>query len=109
VGDEMNYLFQAVDPDNNPIRYYIEWGDGSIEDWCREYASNEEHYVAHIYNDVGTFTINAKAKDVFGEESGWGQFDVTVTERSRAISSSLLLCLLELYPLFNLLFQRLRI
>ena len=101
VGNNYEYMFRAVDPDNNPISYYIEWGDGMMEDWCREYASNEKHYVTHKYTVEGNFTIKAKVRDVLGEESGWGTFNVTMIKKSKDISSSLFLRFLERYPLLS--------
>lgn len=78
AGVEYKYIFTAVDPDRNPISYYIDWGDGTNTSWTREYASEEEAKIYHTFNQQGTFTISAKAKDVMGEESGWGYLEVKV-------------------------------
>jgi len=71
------YAFRAVDPDLNPISFYIDWGDGT-EGWKFERASGETCYYKHTWSEQGDYTIRAKAKDVLGEESDWGYLEVTM-------------------------------
>ena len=78
IGEEYEYKLSAVDPDNNPISCYIEWGDGTTTGWTREYASGEQWSASHTYNARGEYTIKAKARDTLGEESDWGTLEVSM-------------------------------
>ena len=72
------YTFVAVDPDNNPISWYIEWGDGDTIEWNREWASEENCYYEHTWSKQDNYTIRAKARDVLGEESDWAYLEVSM-------------------------------
>ena len=76
-GKQYQYIFRAVDPDNNPITFYIDWGDGT-EGWKDERASDVKCYYRHTWDSKGDYTIRAKAKDVLGEESDWAYLEVTM-------------------------------
>jgi len=96
VGEKHWYIFTAVDPDNNPIQLFVDWGDSS-SDWVGEYASEEQIWVEHEWSTRGTYQVKAKVKDVMGEESGWGYLEVTVP-RVKISSISPFLRLLEQHP-----------
>ena len=68
---------KVTDPDNNPISFYIDWGDGN-EGWERERASEEQCYYGHTWFEEGNYTIRCKAKDTLGEESDWAYLEVTM-------------------------------
>jgi hypothetical protein len=78
VLEEYRYTFVSVDPDNNPLSYYIKWGDNTTTEWTREFASGEEAKFHHTWSEKGKYTIRAKAKDVFGNESDWATLEVTM-------------------------------
>lgn len=78
IGEEYEYKFSAVDPDNNPVSYYVDWGDGTNSGWTREYASGEQAKIRHTYNARGEYTIKAKARDTLGEESNWATLEVSM-------------------------------
>ncbi len=85
IGEEYWFEIGAVDPDNNPISLYIEWGDGTTTGWTREQASGQIWYYEHTWSKWGTYTVRAKAKDVFDEESGLTEFKIKITiPRTRA-------------------------
>jgi outer membrane protein assembly factor BamB len=73
TGSEYWYTFVAHDPDNNLIELFVDWGDGN-SGWVDWFASGENMYAPHTWKKKGTYTIKAKVKDVFGEESNWGYF-----------------------------------
>jgi outer membrane protein assembly factor BamB len=77
VESEKFWKFTSIDPDNNPVSFYIDWGDGN-EGWTVERASGERSLFGHIYEDRGSYTIRAKARDTLGEESDWAYWTVTV-------------------------------
>lgn len=65
------YTFSTSDPDVNNVYYYIEWGDGYVEEWIGSYDSGEEISVNHTWRWRGTYLIRVKAIDVYGAESDW--------------------------------------
>ena len=104
VGENLEYMFRALDPDNNPVKFSIEWGDGASTGWIKESASNEKRYESHKYSTIGNYTIKAKAKDTLEEESGWGTFNVTIIKKSKDITTFLFLRFLEKYPILQRFF-----
>ena len=96
------YRLKVYDPDNNPVSFYIEWGDGTNTGWSWEHASGEDSYFEKIWNKPGTYTIRAKAKDSLGEEGGWGEHNVTV-KKNKVVSNNQLFILkfLEQFPLLE--------
>jgi outer membrane protein assembly factor BamB len=75
----------SIDLDNNPVSFYIDWGDGTITNWTMDRASGETCYYEHIWDKWGTYTIKAKAKDTFGLESDWTEFQIKINiPRTRA-------------------------
>jgi PKD repeat protein len=76
------YTFSAIDPDGNDVYFYIEWGDGTDSGWIGPYESGEEVTKTHIWNKRGNYTIKAKAKDVFDEESDWGYLEVKMPKNN---------------------------
>ncbi len=69
--------------------YYIKWGDGHVETWDGPYTSSEDINFTHTYSREGTFTIKAKVKDIFNEESEWSEFTVTIP-REKVINEFIL-------------------
>jgi len=78
AGEEYEYTFTATDPDGDDVFYYIDWGDDVFEEWIGPYTSGEEIDVTHIWDEQGTYEIKAKAKDIYGAESEWGELEVTM-------------------------------
>jgi hypothetical protein len=97
-GISYNFTFNSVDLDGDDVYYYILWGDGHVENWKGPYPSGEDFEIAHTYTKKKTYTIEAKAKDTFGDESLWGTFEITIP-RSKATTSSLFHLLLERFPI----------
>jgi hypothetical protein len=82
-----NYTFNAVDPDNDNLFYYIVWGDGYVEFWEGPSPSGADFELSHTYANEGIFTIEAKVKDVNGFESGWATLNVTMPRVRGSINS----------------------
>ena len=76
INVEYHYLLSAMDPEGEDLYYYIDWGDGTIDEWVGPYSSEEEPLILHIWKQKGYFTIKAKAKDVNGYESDWVSLDI---------------------------------
>jgi outer membrane protein assembly factor BamB len=102
AGVEYKYTFFSVDPDNNPVSFYLEWDDGTNPSWSKEYASGETAKIKHTWNNQGSYTISVKARDTFDGESGWAYFDITMP-RNKIISKDFFIQFLQNHPnLFQL-------
>jgi len=108
IGEEYWYAFTAVDPDNNPISWYIEWGDGTHTGWTTERASNEKCYYGHTWSEQDNYTIRAKAKDVMGEESDWAYLEVTMP-KNQQVSNMWLLEWMGRHPILQKILDVLRL
>ena len=102
---EYEYTFNSIDFNEDPVMFFINWGDNNTE-WTEYGDSGDEISLKHTWYEKGNYTIKAKAKDFLGYESDWSEFTVTMP-RDKAISTSTLLRFLERYPKLNLLLQRL--
>ena len=72
------YNFTTTDPDSNNVSYYIDWGDETNSGWIGPYTSGEEITQSHTWTKKGDYTIKAKAKDSFENESDWGELSVSM-------------------------------
>jgi outer membrane protein assembly factor BamB len=89
VREKYYYTFTSIDPDNNPVSYYIDWGDDTTTE-TMDFASGEQGSASHTYNARGEYTIKAKAnargeytikakaRDTLGEESDWATLEVSM-------------------------------
>ncbi len=68
----IEYTFTAVttDPEEDPISYMFDWGDGTYSDWIGPVASGTSVEGYHVWIEEGNYEIKVKARDEFGE-SGW--------------------------------------
>ena len=96
VGTSYNYVFNAVDPDGDDVRYIIQWGDTETD--TTDYAaSGTDVTVPHTWTTGGTFTITAKAQDTFGQVGPETTKTVTMP-RGKLLPNTFLMRLLERYP-----------
>ena len=108
AGTSYPYTFTSTDPDGDDVSYYIKWGDGDTTSWTTLQASGTPYAESHTWDDKGTFTIEAKAKDEHGAESGWASFEIVIT-KSKVVQNTLLYRLLEQFktrfPMLNYLLR----
>ena len=98
-GEPINYTFKSTDPDGHDVYYYIDWGDGSCEDWFGPFESGEEVTRNHTWNEKSTYDIRAKAKDIYGEESDWGYLEIIIPkDKTFNFNFNLLSWLFERFP-----------
>ena len=83
AGTEYDYTICAVDPNNHQVYFYIDWGDGTIDEWIGPYASEEEIIRSHTWDERDTYLIQVKAKDIKDAESEWTTLEVTMPENSQ--------------------------
>jgi len=105
AGTEYTYTFNSADPDGDDVYYYVMWGDGYTEIWDGPHGTASDTDIAHTYEKQGEYTIQAKAKDTNGAESGWSELTVKMP-RSKSVNFPFLFRILENHPnLFPLLRQ----
>lgn len=79
IGRAMDFTFVTTDPGNSNLFYWVDWGDGTTQDWVGPCASGVPIIISHAWTDKGNFSITAKAKNLIGVESDWSEpFDVTI-------------------------------
>ncbi len=100
------YGFTSVDPDGDDIsEYIINWGDSTSEITITgPFASGEEVKANHTWDEKGIYIIKAKAKDVFGNESDWSEFEITIP-RNRVTNKLWYLWILERFPMIDRLLK----
>jgi hypothetical protein len=85
----MPYVFNFTSTDHhNPeeLRYYIEWGDGEIENWIGPYVSGETVTLTHVWSAEEEITIKAKAKNALGATSDESKHVISVAKsKSKSI------------------------
>ena len=71
--DGVEYTFTAstTDPEEEPIWYLFDWGDGTNSSWVGPYDSGETGSASKKWNDGGEFHVKVKARDVWHRESNW--------------------------------------
>ena len=77
-GQYYPYTFVSTDPEGNNVSYYVDWGDDTNTGWIGPYASGIEIVVNHTCDKRGTYTIKAKTRDIYGNESDWATLTVTM-------------------------------
>ncbi len=92
------FTFVSTNPDANDVFYWIEWGDGSQIEWVGPYASGQLMTINHSFAQKGTYTIKAKAKDIYGAESEWATLKVTMPKTGSLFFSSFLQQLFRQFP-----------
>jgi hypothetical protein len=75
---DIDYEFKSIDPTEDEIFYFIDWGDGTVDKWIGPYSSGEEITISHKWSKKGTYTIQAKAKDINDDESEWATLEVSM-------------------------------
>ena len=94
--EEYNYTFVTSDPNDEQVYYWIDWDDGSNTGWLGPFDPDVEITRSHIWDTRGVYTIQAKAKNINGFESGFGELEVNIP-RTRASSY----WLFERFPLLE--------
>jgi len=77
AGQWYNYSFNSIDPNGDKVYYFIDWGDDTNTSWIGPYTSGVNVIESHRWFE-GTYTIKAKSKDIFGNESNWATLEVSI-------------------------------
>ena len=105
-GVELCWAFVSDDPDKNQLKYFIEWGDDNSEE-TDYYPEGMAVEACHTYENEGQYLIKIKAEDEKGLLSEESKFTIIV-QKSRTVFHSLLLRLLERFPILERLLEFIR-
>jgi hypothetical protein len=97
-GVEYTYSFNTLDPYAADVYYYIDWGDSNFEDWIGPYNSGEKVSISHTWSEEDTYTIRAKARNIYSAESDWTTLEVTMPVNQQITTYPILQRILELFP-----------
>jgi hypothetical protein len=101
AGKEYEYTFNATDPDDDDVKYYINWGDNTTYETDFN-TSSTDVIVKHNWAENGTYNVTAKAEDINGAEGPEKTLTVKITiPRSRTLNYSLLQRMFERFPLLE--------
>ncbi len=78
INTDYSYTITATDPDNNNIRYVIDWNDGTTKTTSTFSASGTSYATTHKWKTNGVFTIKVNAEDSNGGISGTTTKQVTI-------------------------------
>ncbi len=99
TGTEYEYTFDSIDPEDDDVKYFIDWGDKNTE-WTGFNASGSDVMVKHTWSEKGDYTITAKAQDINGAQGPEGTLTVTMPKnKAFNFRSNLLSWFLERFPL----------
>jgi hypothetical protein len=110
LGLYYEYEFLSTDPDGNDIWYIVDWDNGNIEEYG-PYHSGETATESHYWEKSDSFIIKAKTKDVFGNESDWGTFEISMPrskENDQFVFINFINRLIEKFPLLAMVLQKLK-
>jgi len=79
--EEYDYSFTSMDPDgDDDVFYYINWDDGTVEEWIGPYKTDETIHIKHTFEENKNYNIKAKTKDINGMESSWTILEFSMTK-----------------------------
>jgi hypothetical protein len=108
VGTEYDYTFTSTDPEEEDLFYYIEWGDGNIENWIGPFDSGQPVTISHIWTKEGVYLAKAKVMDENNGVSYWGKYKVYMP-RNKKIENNFLYQIFErilnIFPIIRKLIE----
>ena len=96
AGTSYTFTFNAVDPDGDDVKYHIDWGDGTTDSTGFEQSGVDIPF-AHTWTSEATYTITAKAEDIYGKIGPEATFTITIP-RDKTSYTPLILRFLENHP-----------
>lgn len=81
IGDTILIRVYTVDPEDQLITYWIEWGDTTKPRWSYFFPSGETIERTHRYFTPGVYFIQVKGRDIDRNESPWSDtFKMKITD-----------------------------
>ncbi len=70
-GNLYEYHTSTIDPDDDQVYYWFDWGDETTSSWLGPYNSSEQITASHLWENTGIYNIRVRAKDIDGKISDW--------------------------------------
>jgi CubicO group peptidase (beta-lactamase class C family) len=102
-GTSYDYKFNSVDPDDDIVKYYIDWGDGNTDETGFN-PSGTDVTVSHTWAASGKYTITTYAEDEPGNKGPTSTLQVTMPRNKAVTNNMLLLRILERCPVLERLY-----
>ncbi len=100
-----NFTFVSTDPDNQTIKYYVDWDDETSNETIF-FNSSEIVTLNHTWKKNGEYVITARAEDRYESKSGISTFIINIP-RSRtsvySLFSRILTRFLDEFPFFRII------
>ena len=74
----------SSDVDSDKLYYKFDFVDRITSEWIGPYCSGKNVTINHIYIFPGIYQIKVKARDIYGAESDWTTFEISVP-RTKAL------------------------
>lgn len=95
---EYTYSTFTIDPQDDQIFYWFDWGDESNSGWVGPFNSGEMAEASHIWTKKGTYSIMVKAKDTNGYESEWSNPLSVSMPKNKKYFNNMFQNIFERYP-----------
>jgi hypothetical protein len=102
VNTEFEYKFVTTDPNDDIISYFVDWGDGTFQDWTEFSESGSEIILKHTWKKQDSYVIKVKAKDPYNFETDWCELEIEVP-RNKNIAKITILRFLERFSNVSIL------
>jgi len=97
--EKYNFTVTTADPNGDDVYFYINWGDGTIDEWIGPYASDETVTISHTWSEKGKYKIRVRAKDTNGLRGSIGGLAVSMPKyKSFNFNFNVFSWLFELFP-----------
>lgn len=71
AGVSLSYTVSTTDPSGEVIKYYIDWGDGWLEQNIPYQAPGTVTTRSHTWSSSGTYCVRMRALDLYGDYGPW--------------------------------------
>jgi len=71
TGNSYYYISSAIDPNNDQVYLWFDWGDGNNTGWLGPVESGENVTATYNWSYHGSYELRVKARDKHYEESNW--------------------------------------
>jgi PKD repeat protein len=88
-GTSYPFSTSSTDPDGDSLYYQFRWDDNTTSSWLGPYLNGVQCQASHSWTAPGTYQIQTRAKDIYGQESNWSVgLSVEMTNRAPLIPTS---------------------
>jgi len=101
AGVALNFNFTAIDPEDDQIYYFIDWGDDENTGWIGPFKSGEKISKSHTWLTMNNFTVRAKAMDIYYHESNWSTINIKIPKMF--IYNSIILPIQKMFEQYSFL------